>query len=45
MVKASSVHPYERGQRTGIKDRSRQPSALKRGGVGPDVGEGEGRSL
>jgi hypothetical protein len=31
MEKASSVHPYERGQRTGIEDGSRRPPAQKSG--------------
>ena len=45
MAKASSVHPYERGQRTGIEDGSRQRATEKSGHVRSALGEGEDSPL
>jgi len=45
MAKASSVHPYERGQRTGIEDGSRCPPARKFKFPGSALGQGEDRAL
>ena len=45
MAKASSVAPYERGQRTGIEDGSRQPPAHQCKYLGSALGKGEDRAL
>jgi hypothetical protein len=44
MAKASSVHPYERGQWTGIEDGSRRQPAHKSGFPRSTLGESEDRA-
>ena len=45
MAKASSVHPYERGQWTGIEDGPLRPPAQKSGFATSALGPGEDRAL
>jgi hypothetical protein len=45
MAKASSVAPYERGQRTSIEDGPRRTPAIQPNNVGSDVGQSQDRSL